>query len=252
MALPADWFAQLQAASQPKPAQSVPPAGHESGGDFIRGSINVPLAPDGIAQAVQLGKQFAAKGGLSKIVASDLVRAQQTAQAISHFTGAQIATSPTLHPWHLGEFEGQPTAKVIDKIHEFAQRKQDLPISGQSAQSSAPGESFNSFKARTLGPGSAIQAALAEHRVNPDAKIALVTHLRDVKLTDAWVKAGAQPSLAIHTKTMVTPGDEPASVHRLFEDNGTVRLEPVNMRSSKQLVGGVYIARHGRTSMNGK
>lgn len=219
----------------------------ESGEDFIRGSSNIPLSPMGMEQVDKLGQQFKRKGGVDKIVSSDLLRAKQTADAISRHTGAPVTATKGLRPWHLGEIEGQPTKQVINKMNSYMTRKPDVAVPGKGMYSGTPGESFNSFKRRTIG---AFQKLLQEHAANPDAKISATTHYRDVKLAQSWIKKGAPPSMEIDTKHMMGKGDSPGSVHRLFLANGKPHMEPVDMKNPGKLKGGIYLTRHGVTALN--
>ena len=223
----------------------------KSGEDIIRGSSNIPLSPMGEKQANELGTAFKRKGGVDEIHTSDLLRARQTADAISKHTGAPITkVTKSLHPWHLGEIEGTPTKGALDKINTYITKKPNVPVPGKGKFSSAPGESFNTFKRRTL---SAFKGLIRLHQANPNKKILATTHYRDIRLGQSWVKHGAPPSMEIDAKHMMGKGDPPASVHRFYVNkHGQIKLDPVDMNSKEKLPGGVYLVRHGVTALNGE
>lgn len=77
---------------------------------------DTPLSERGLAQARALAFRVGGKGGLggmgdkgiAGIVASDLPRALQTAQAIAAVTGLPVATSALLRERNFGEWRGLP------------------------------------------------------------------------------------------------------------------------------------------------
>jgi broad specificity phosphatase PhoE len=223
----------------------------QSGQDIIRGSSDIPLSPEGLAQAHTLGIQFAQKGGLDKIATSDLLRARQTAQAISHYTHAPIIYSgDKLHPWHLGEMEGSLTSEAIPKMESMMESHPDDAPGGHGPQSTQDGESFNSFKNRGL---SAFKMLLAEHTANPEAKIGATTHYRMIRLANAWMKAGGTGNDNIDVPSMKGKGGPPGSVWQFSKGPGEAPdLKQINMDDPKPLTGGIYLIRHGKTAWNGE
>jgi broad specificity phosphatase PhoE len=221
-----------------------------SGEDFLRGSIDLPLSPDGVQEAKVLGGRFKAKGGVDKIEVSNLHRAVQTAEAISKSTGTPITKQVAdLRPWHLGHFEGKATKSVLGDIHNYIVKKPNVKIPGKGEGSTAPGESFNDFKRRTLG---GLKGKLEELKKDPTKKTALVTHYRPLRLAQAWAQKGFPPSMEINTATMTQKGsDPPASVHRIYWKGSKPKMEKVDMNSNTKFPGGIYIVRHGATKYNG-
>lgn len=68
---------------------------------------DTPLGDRGFAQARAVALRLA-DAGIVRILASDLPRALQTAQAIAATTGAAIETTPLLQERNFGDLRGQP------------------------------------------------------------------------------------------------------------------------------------------------
>lgn len=218
--------------------------------DVIRGSTNIPLAPDGEMQAQKLANDM--PGLFNKIYYSPLVRGQQTAQVLAQ-TNPQAGPpqpKPGLVPWNLGSFEGQPTKNVINIIHHYLESNPDVPIPGAGIQSGTPGESFNTFRQRGIG---AFQELLNEAQQNPTARIAAITHYRDVKLAKAWAKAGGKPDGEIAPNEMISHAggsDDTGSIHHLGTGPDG-KLAVTEVKPSQNLGAGVFLIRHGKTAWNG-
>jgi probable phosphoglycerate mutase len=75
------------------------------------GRTDLPLSPRGQAQARRLARDLAASGA-SRIHASDLCRAMETAQIIAAGLGLEVVTEPALREIDLGNWEGRPMAAV--------------------------------------------------------------------------------------------------------------------------------------------
>lgn len=69
---------------------------------------DTPLSPRGQGQAEALARRLAAGPALAAILASDLPRAWQTAQAIARATGLPVQASTLLHERHYGSLRGRP------------------------------------------------------------------------------------------------------------------------------------------------
>jgi broad specificity phosphatase PhoE len=216
----------------------------------IRGSSEIPLTSEGLQKTHELGQQLARKGGFDEIKASSLGRTQQTAQILSKYTRAPIThVGDELHPWHLGELEGQPVDHVIDFQNDLVKNHPDFKVPGRGPLSTRDGESFNDFKDRTLP---FIDKQLRQHIADPQRRVALVTHYRDKKLVDAWIRKGADPNMEIDPEEMTSySSDPPGSIDRLHWDrNLGPQMSPVDVKSPTQLQGGVYLIRHGQTAWN--
>jgi probable phosphoglycerate mutase len=233
-----------------KKSAEVPAEMARSGEDIVRGSLDVPLAPQGEEQAKELSRRLKARGGLDTLESSDLHRARQTAKYISEALGVPISVSKSWRPWMLGELEGQPTKKVLDKIHTYITKKPNVKVPGMGEKSTAPGESFVKFKNRVIGQ---YKEKLKELKRNPYKKIGVVTHYRDLRLAQAWASRGFPQSAEVDTKLMTEKGDDPPiSVHRMYWKGSTPKLDKVDMGSREKLPGGIYLVRHGATALNGR
>lgn len=72
--------------------------------DVVCGRTDIPLTEKGLQQAQELADQ-AEHAGIDVILASPLIRAQQTAQAVSDRIGVPITTEPLLIEQNFGRFE---------------------------------------------------------------------------------------------------------------------------------------------------
>jgi 2,3-bisphosphoglycerate-dependent phosphoglycerate mutase len=70
-----------------------------------------PLSARGFAQAERVAERIATLG-VAQLLCSDLVRAQQTAEAIRVRTGAPIAFEPLLAERNFGDLRGTPIAEL--------------------------------------------------------------------------------------------------------------------------------------------
>jgi len=71
----------------------------------------MPLSERGRVQAGRLGERLAG-AGIGRVLASDLVRARMTAEAIAEATGAALALEPLLQERNFGEARGVPYAEL--------------------------------------------------------------------------------------------------------------------------------------------
>ena len=73
----------------------------------VSGRTDIPLTEKGMEQAVRLAQDAAGKG-IEVILASPLLRARQTAQAVSDAIGVPVETDERLIELNFGSFEGGP------------------------------------------------------------------------------------------------------------------------------------------------
>lgn len=218
------------------------PTGEGSGVDIIRGSSDIPLSPEGQQQALKLSQEL--RGKATHIFSSDLKRAAETAMAISS-TNPQAGKpqfTPALRPWHLGEIEGQPTEKVLDRINQYIAKKPDEVVPGRGKLSTSDGESFNQFKDRFLGH---LLNQIANYK--PGDRLVNVTHYRDIRAMESWLKGGAKADKSIDAQEMMRHADDhPGKLIRL--DPQTLEMAHVANANTP----GIYFARHGKTAFNGR
>ena len=244
----------------PQPSSSNKADDQASGQDIIRGSTDVPLDAEGQREAERLGKLF--KGKVTKIYTSDLKRARQTAAKIAEGNpNAPVHPTSGLRPWHLGELEGQPTLKVLDRIKRYAVEHPDKQVPGRGKLSTADGESFNQFSKRALGTISRLieeyKSALA---AGEKPVIVAATHYRDLRLLKSWFDRKLPADLSVEAADMIKhePDDAPGTVHYFYQeqsgpDKGKWCLDAVgpSTLSEKKLDPGIYFVRHGKTALNG-
>jgi probable phosphoglycerate mutase len=106
----------------------------------IQGHLDVPLNERGIEQARALAERFR-RAPPARIVASDLVRAMQTAQIISAACGVAVAAEPGFREQHLGDWQGitfdEAKRRDPDLARRFAARDPDVRPPGDGAETRA-------------------------------------------------------------------------------------------------------------------
>jgi broad specificity phosphatase PhoE len=216
----------------------------------FRGSADVPLTDEGLMKAHKLGINLAERGGIDRIMASDLNRTLTTAKVLNHYTRAPIVHVGTeLHPWHLGALEGQEvTPERVDFMNDLIRNHPDYQIPGRGELSTGDGESFNQFKNRVLP---LYDNVLRQHIANPGERTMLVSHFRNKKLMEAWIRTGAKPSGEVDKEEMTQDGGSPGSLMRVsYDPRIGYQINDVDEESNQRLLGGVYICRHEKTPWN--
>lgn len=173
----------------------------------IRGWSDVPLNAQGCAEAIELAEELL-DIGLTSIVSSDLVRAHDTALAVSDRTGVGVELAAALRPWNLGELTGQPITKILKELRFYADNP-SVAVPG--------GESADEFAARFLGYWHGLVSS-----VQPDAKALVVTHSRNLRLVLGWLDGDKY-------KYIAQPDDPipPGQLLLLNNDSGDWRKETV-------------------------
>ena len=109
------------------------------------GQLDLPLAPDGIAQAEALGAALREKP-IDSIYCSDLARSQQTASIVAGQTAIAIEVRRALREISLGDWEGLSRREVAARFpDDYAARGDDL-----ENYRVAGGESFADCRQRVL------------------------------------------------------------------------------------------------------
>ena len=131
----------------------------------MQGQLDTALSARGRWQAERVGQALADEG-LEAIVASDLQRAFDTAQAIGRRTGLAVATDVALRERSFGIFQGSTYAEIDARWPaEAARWRRHDPEFGPEG-----GETFRAFSARAVAACARIAAAHAGR------SIAIVTH----------------------------------------------------------------------------
>lgn len=135
------------------------------------GGIDPPLAPLGIAQAEALAAEVARRGTVQRIVASPLLRAQQTAQIVSEETGLHVETLEGFRECDFGEWDGLTLTEVRERWPEHL-------AEWLASMSIAPpgGESFEQLRARVLV---ARQQVIESY---PGEDVLVVAHVSPIKV----------------------------------------------------------------------
>ena len=142
--------------------------------NLLQGHVNHPLDEVGLAQVSLLGGALQKIAPVSRVVASPLLRAQQTAQAITQGLSQhiEVETDPRWIELNYGDFDGQPVSSVSPE--QWATWRTD--------------EHFRPPHGETLAELSvrvheAIDALLAD---SVSAHIVVVSHVSPIKAAVAW------------------------------------------------------------------
>lgn len=92
--------------------------------EIILGVTDIPLNKTGIKQAEILADEIKKINDIDFIIASPMIRAQTTAEAVAEKCGLEIITDDRLREWDYGEYEGKSrfTDGFSDNKKEFAVR----------------------------------------------------------------------------------------------------------------------------------
>ena len=136
----------------------------------LQGHIDIPLNEEGERQAGALAQALAAEN-IDVIVASDLQRDMQTAQAVAgHYDGAQVLTDAQLRERCYGVFEGMLYAEIEQQYPTDYVLWQARDIDAVMPPGERVAESFRQFYARSVA---AISDWAERH---PGKTLAIVAH----------------------------------------------------------------------------
>ena len=100
------------------------------------GGQDLPLAPIGLLQAQALAGELAERGGTELIIASPLLRTQQTAKQVEKVIGVDIETDADFAECAFGEWDGLTFAEVQagwpDLVDEWLRSTKVAPPGGES------------------------------------------------------------------------------------------------------------------------
>lgn len=186
--------------------------------DRIGAWTDHPLTAEGRQQAVHAARQLADQP-LALVVSSDLKRGEQTAAVIARATGAPRRSSPAYRSWNLGALAGKPFSEAAPIIKQFAGECPARPV--------PEGESFEKFKGRALP---AVQRLLSQAK-RTGRPLALVTHVRVLKLIEGWIAAGCRGD-RIDLKTFAAMNAAPGTVLELTPVGDKWRLAVLNGKAT--------------------
>jgi probable phosphoglycerate mutase len=131
----------------------------------MQGQLDTALSGRGRWQAARVAEALATEG-IEAVIASDLARAFDTAQAIAERLGLEVATDKGLRERSFGVFEGHTYAEIDARWPvEAARWRRHEPDFGPGE-----GETFRDFSSRAVAAAGRIAAAHAGR------SIAIVTH----------------------------------------------------------------------------
>jgi len=183
-----------------------PDAGLLGSGNYMIGQYDLPLTGAGLAAARTVGQQLK-EVSFSKIIASDLLRARDTAAAVASFQGKTVETDIQLREIALGEWEGRDVASIPDAVKkdrgdDFA----DYEIPG--------GETFRQFSFR-------VWAAFLRIKEENPGHLLLVSHAGVNRMILCKL-------LDIPIQNQFLLEQEYCHYHILRENRGLVKLHAAN------------------------
>jgi broad specificity phosphatase PhoE/2'-5' RNA ligase len=156
--------------------------------DIVTGWRNVPVTAEGKKIANETGEALK-DAGIEKIVCSDLQRAVQTAKIVCEHVGCEdIEPTRGLRPWNLGDFEGQDSKSVAEKLKPYIE---------DPTKKVPGGESKDEYVERYFGDDG---IDLALKHVDQGKIVALVTHSWNCRTFHAWIQAGSKPDHTLDEK----------------------------------------------------
>jgi probable phosphoglycerate mutase len=176
----------------------------------LQGHIDIALNPAGLRQAEALAGALAAQH-FDAVIASDLQRALETADAVARPRGLPVRQDPALRERCYGGFEGLLYADIEQHFPvEFA-AWQARDIDAVMPPGARSAESFRQFYTRT------VDAILGWARSHPGQTIALVAH-------GGVLECAYRAALGLPLETARTFAVLNASINRFTVDNGALRL----------------------------
>jgi probable phosphoglycerate mutase len=135
----------------------------------LQGHLDIPLNAEGRRQAAALGQALSGEK-LDAVIASDLLRARQTAQQIAAPRGMTIHIEPGLRERCYGAFEGMLYADIGERYPEAFAAWKERDIDARFPEGENVAETLREFSDRAVGAITRIASA-GKYR-----RIAVVTH----------------------------------------------------------------------------
>jgi probable phosphoglycerate mutase len=176
----------------------------------LQGHIDIPLNPEGQRQAESLAAALAGER-LDAIVASDLQRALQTAEAVAAARGLPVQVDPALRERCFGGFEGLLYAEIEQRFPAEFAAWQARDVDAAMPRGERIAETFRRFYERSLG------AILGWAESHPGQTIVLVAH-------GGVLECAYRAALELPLETPRTFPVLNASINRFAVDKGKLRL----------------------------
>lgn len=215
----------------------------EGQGQYFRGTTDLPLSEEGIAQAQATARRLAALR-IDAVYASPLQRAARTAEILAEPHGLDVRTQPGLSSMSYGDWAGLLSTEVAHRWPElYAQWRQD-PLSVQIPG----GDSAASLRERAVA---AVNEALAPH---PDGACLLLVSHEAVCRALVCTLAGMPDHLYWRIRqglcNLTTFDYDPAGrSFSLVQMNDLCHLDPSLPRARGDGIR-VVLLRHGQTAWN--
>jgi len=145
------------------------------GKEKVTGVLATPLNQEGRREIEKASRRLKAIG-ITSITASDVKRAQQSAEIVSGYLGIPVVESPRLESWDMGSLQGILHTSAKPFLHFFAKNYDvSVPL----------GERFQTFYLRWK---SVWLATLKHVRMYPNSRPLLVTHSQNLDLCHWFLK----------------------------------------------------------------
>jgi probable phosphoglycerate mutase len=176
----------------------------------LQGHIDIALNPEGRRQADALAAALSSEH-FDAIIASDLQRAVQTAEAVAARHGLQVEQDIALRERCFGGFEGLLYAEIEQRFPAEFAAWQARDIDAQMPAAARSAETFRQFYQRVVGA----MLRLADAR--PGQSIALVAH-------GGVLECAYRAALGLPLETPRSFAVLNASINRFAIDDGALRL----------------------------
>lgn len=176
----------------------------------LQGHLDIALNAEGERQAAALAEALSGET-VDLIVASDLMRARQTAEAIARRRGQQIAVDPALRERCYGGFEGLLYSEIAARFPSEFAAWQARDVDAVLPPGANRGESFREFYERSVG---AMRKHAAAH---VGRTIALVAH-------GGVLECAYRAALGLSLETARDFKVLNASINRFEVEDGKLRL----------------------------
>ena len=153
-------------------------------GGLLQGRRDLPLDELGEQQAAAVAASLAARPDIERIVTSPLLRARQTAEAISAATGAPITVDEAWIELDYGAWDGTPLTAVPPAA--WAEWRRDPAFAPPG------GESLREVAARVEGAASSLLDGLAASAASTSTvgAVVVVSHVSPIKAAVCWALGG--------------------------------------------------------------
>lgn len=214
--------------------------------DLIRGMNDVPLDARGIQQAQHLAQRIRAKGGVDRVISSSLKRARKSGEIIvGAVPGSRFSyATDLLTPWHLGQYEGQPSEKAHEEIKVYVKNPNRI-VPGKGKDSGVPGESFKEFVTRYFGFLKFLDSKI-DHEIE---RVLAMTHYRNIK---AALSAEDLADKTVDPDMMTKWPDniDTSSLYSVKIAGDKLVVKPIDIIKNDVLPMGLILGRHGKTALN--